>query len=315
MQIGMIGLGRMGANMVSRLLAGGHECIAYDVDASAVQAVIDSGANGASSVEELVAGLRAPRVVWIMVPAGAMEELLNALLPQLSPGDIAVDGGNSYYGDTMQRARAASSRGIHFIDVGTSGGVWGREAGYCQMIGGHAEPVARLEPVFEALACGESGRSAFLHCGTSGAGHYVKMVHNGIEYGLMQAYAEGLTVLKQAGGTEGSSETSAAPGFELDIAAITELWRHGSVVRSWLLDLIAGALAADPGLDRFEGFVADSGEGRWMLQAAVERGVPVPALTAALFARFNSQGQSEFTDRALAAMRKAFGGHVEPKKG
>jgi 6-phosphogluconate dehydrogenase len=308
MQIGMIGLGRMGANMASRLMAGGHECVAHDSDESAVESAAASGAQAAFSLDSLVTSLRAPRIVWLMVPTGVVDDLLGRLTPLLASGDIVVDGGNSHYTDTLRRSRRLADAEIVYVDVGTSGGVWGREIGYCQMIGGAAEPVATLEPVFEALATGERAKAAYLHCGPSGAGHFVKMVHNGIEYGLMQAYAEGFNLLSRA------NTDDTLPGVDFDLAAIAEVWRHGSVIRSWLLDLTAQALAEDPGLDRFEGVVSDSGEGRWMLEAAVEHAASVPALAAALFARFSSRGGSDFGNRTLSAMRKGFGGHVEPRK-
>ena len=310
MQLGMIGLGRMGANMVGRLAAAGHECIVYDAARTAVEAVVQHRVSGAASIEALAAALAAPRVVWLMVPSGAVDAVLEPLTSVLASGDVIVDGGNSHYAQTMRRARSLAERGLCFVDVGTSGGVWGRELGYCQMIGGEVDVVGRLEPLFDALANGARSRAAYLHCGPSGAGHFVQMVHNGIEYGLMQAYAEGLSLLE--GASASAADEGNASGVDLDVAAITELWRHGSVVRSWLLDLTAAALASDPKLERFEGAVSDSGEGRWMLETAIERGVPVPALAAALFARFSSRGNARYGDRALSAMRQAFGGHVEP---
>jgi 6-phosphogluconate dehydrogenase len=307
MQIGMIGLGRMGANMVARLVEGGHECVVHDVAGSAVRRAAAAGAKPAFTLEELVTQLRKPRIVWLMIPTGAIDDLLGRLTPLLAGGDIVVDGGNSHYTDTRRRSEQLTEADIAFVDVGTSGGIWGREIGYCQMIGGAAEPVATLEPVFAALATGERESAAYLHCGPSGAGHFVKMVHNGVEYGLMQAYAEGFNLLSRA------SAGDALPGYDFDIAAIAEVWRHGSVIRSWLLDLTSRALAEDPALGQFDGVVADSGEGRWMLAAAAERAAPVPALAAALFARFGSRDGSDFGNRTLSAMRKAFGGHVEPQ--
>jgi 6-phosphogluconate dehydrogenase len=315
-QLGMIGLGRMGGNMVRRLLRAGHE-----------------GAVGAGSLDELAAKLAAPRAVWIMVPAAAVDRTLQDLAPRLSRGDAVVDGGNSYYVDDIRRARELVARGIHYVDVGTSGGVFGLERGYCQMIGGDGEAVRRLEPIFAALAPPlESaprtpGRArkgtaehGYLHCGPSGAGHFVKMVHNGIEYGLMAAYAEGLAILKAAnvGKREHAQDAETTPlrdpehyAYDLDVAEIAELWRRGSVVASWLLDLTAGALAEDPGLSGFAGRVSDSGEGRWTVRAAIDEAVPAPVLSAALYQRFASRGEGDFANKILSAMRAAFGGHRE----
>jgi len=304
----MIGLGRMGANMVSRLAAAGHDAVVYDRDPNAVAATVGNRVMAAASLDALAAALETPRIVWLMVPAGVLDDVIAGLNAHLTAGDVIVDGGNSRYVDTLRRAREAGERGFTYVDVGTSGGIWGREVGYCQMVGCDSGTFERLEPVFAALAAGEKAQAGYLHCGPSGAGHFVKMVHNGIEYGVMQAYAEGLNLMQRAANGEGD-----LPRFDLDLAAITELWRHGSVIRSWLLDLTAAALAADPALAAFDGRVADSGEGRWTLEAAIERGVPMPAITAALYARFESQGHSDFADRALSAMRKAFGGHVERK--
>ncbi len=315
MQVGVIGLGRMGANIARRLLRSGHGCLVHDLDAKAVERLCGEGASGAATLEAFVAGLRPPRVVWLMVPAGAVEATLAALAPALHAGDIVIDGGNSHYRDSMRRGQALGALGIPFVDVGTSGGVWGLENGYCLMIGGDAAVVRRLDPVFRALAPDAAAASrtparkdgpaipaerGYLHCGAVGSGHFVKMVHNGIEYGLMQAYAEGFNLLRHA------------PMGAIDAGEVAELWRRGSVVRSWLLDLVANALAADPKLAGFAGHVSDSGEGRWTVQAAVDAAVPVPVLSAALFARFASRGEDDFANRLLSAMRNEFGGHVEP---
>ena len=335
MQIGMIGLGRMGANMVRRLVQGGHECVAYDPKAEAVQAVAGYGARGVNSVAELVRALKAPRALWIMVPAALVDKVIEQLRPLLESGDVLIDGGNSNYHDDIRRADELKSAGIHYLDVGTSGGVLGFEQGYCLMIGGDAGAVALLEPVFATLAPGgklpaapAAGRAAssaaaamgYLHCGASGAGHLVKMVHNGIEYGLMAAYAEGLNVLRHAdaGLKHASVDAETAPlsnpryfQYELNIAAIAEVWRHGSIIASRLLDLTAAALAKDGQLAGFAGRVADSGEGRWTVEAAIEVGVPAYVLSAALYSRFESRGQAEFANKLLSAMRLGFGGHVE----
>ncbi len=324
MQLGMVGLGRMGANMTERLTAAGHELKTYDPNVEST----------ASSLEELVQQLDAPRSVWLMVPAGIVDSILSELVPHLAEGDTIVDGGNSYYVDDLRRQADLRDKKIHYVDAGVSGGVWGRERGYCLMVGGDDAAVERLIPVFEALAPGvdeavrtpgRKGRPApeekgWLHCGPPGAGHFVKMVHNGIEYGLMQAYAEGLNVLKHAnvGLVEQKSDAETTPlrdpdhyKYELDIAAIAELWRRGSVISSWLLDLGAEALHESPNLDEYAGHVSDSGEGRWTVMAAVEEGVPVPVLSASLFNRFASRGEADWGDRVLSAMRKAFGGHLE----
>jgi len=324
MQLGMVGLGRMGANMTERLTAAGHELKTYDPN-------VDSTA---SSLEELVQQLDAPRSVWLMVPAGIVDSILAELVPHLAAGDTIVDGGNSYYVDDLRRQADLRDEKIHYVDAGVSGGVWGRERGYCLMVGGDDAAVERLIPVFEALAPGVEnaprtpGRKGppapeekgWLHCGPTGAGHFVKMVHNGIEYGLMQAYAEGLNVLKHAnvGLLEQASDAETTPlrdpdhyKYELDLASITELWRRGSVISSWLLDLGAEALHSSPNLNEYAGHVSDSGEGRWTVMAAVEEGVPVPVLSASLFNRFASRGEADWGDRVLSAMRKAFGGHLE----
>jgi 6-phosphogluconate dehydrogenase len=333
MRMGMIGLGRMGANMVRRLLQGGHECVAYDHTAGHVTAVTAFGARGAATSAELVKTLAPPRVVWIMVPAAVVDSVIAELAPLLAKGDVLIDGGNSNYRDDIRRATALRGRGIHYLDVGTSGGVLGLEEGYCLMIGGAPEAVALAEPLFATLspggrAGGAAGAAAslsaaamgYLHCGPAGAGHFVKMIHNGIEYGLMAAYAEGLNLLAHAdaGRTAGAADAETAPlgdpqffQYQLDLAAITEVWRHGSIIESRLLDLTAGALARDGKLAGFAGHVADSGEGRWTVEAAIEVGVPAPVLSAALYGRFESRGRAEFANKLLSAMRLGFGGHVE----
>jgi len=325
MQLGMVGLGRMGANMTERLRAAGHDLKTFDPNVES---------RTAASLEELVQQLDAPRSVWLMVPAGIVESVVSQLAPHLAEGDTIIDGGNSYYVDDLRRARELGDRKIHYVDVGVSGGVWGLKRGYCMMVGGDDEAVGRLTPVFEALAPGvgsavrtpgREGDAApeeqgWLHCGPAGAGHFVKMVHNGIEYGLMQAYAEGLNVLKHANIGLHAQETDAETTplrdpdlykFELDIAAISEVWRRGSVIASWLLDLTAQALHESPNLDDYAGRVSDSGEGRWTVQAAVEEGVPAPVLAASLFDRFASRGEADWGNRVLSAMRKGFGGHLE----
>jgi 6-phosphogluconate dehydrogenase len=330
MQLGMIGLGRMGANMVRRLQRGGHPCVVFDRSPDAVRALEQDGATGTHTLAEFVRALETPRAIWIMVPAAAVDTVLAELRPLLSAGDIVIDGGNSHYHEDIRRAEALGSAGIHYVDVGTSGGVLGLERGFCLMIGGEAQTVARLRPIFETLAPGPgtppagvaSGTAAhgFLHCGGHGAGHFVKMVHNGIEYGLMAAYAEGFNILVHANAGLGARATDAETAplsnpahfqYEFDVAAIAELWRHGSIVGSSLLDLTAAALARDPQLKSFAGRVADSGEGRWTIQAAIEEGVPAYVLSAALYSRFSSRGRSEFADKMLSAMRLGFGGHQE----
>jgi len=334
MQLGMIGLGRMGANMVRRLVNDGHECVVYDVDAAAVERLAGEGATGASSLAELAAKLHAPRAVWIMVPAAFVDSTIDKLAGVLEPGDAIIDGGNSYYRDDVRRAAHLGERGLHYVDAGTSGGVWGLENGYCLMIGGETEVVSRLEPVFTSLAPGLAGaprtigrqggpapaERGWLHCGPGGAGHFVKMVHNGIEYGLMAAYAEGFNLLAHAnaGSRPVTHDAETAPlqhpefyAYDLDVGAIAELWRRGSVIRSWLLDLTAQELASDPSLESFGGRVSDSGEGRWTVEAAVETGSPAPVLATALFSRFASRGEDDFGNRILSAMRRAFGGHHE----
>ncbi len=333
MRIGMIGLGRMGAGMVRRLLKGGHECVAYDISADAVKALVAHGAKGASTLAQLVEGLSAPRVVWVMVPASVVDSVIAQLRPLLKKGDVIIDGGNSNYHDDIRRAEELQSAGIHYVDVGTSGGVLGLENGFSLMIGGEKDIVTSIEPIFATLSPGgklpenKGGSPAegqagmgYLHCGPIGAGHFVKMVHNGIEYGIMAAYAEGLNILKHAdAGTqtrEGDAETAPLSNpkffqYKLDLAAISEVWRHGSIISSRLLDLTAAALAASPKLEEFGGRVSDSGEGRWTVQAAIEVGVPAYVLSAALYSRFESRGQAEFADKLLSAMRLGFGGHHE----
>ena len=334
MQMGMIGLGRMGANMVRRLTRGGHACVGHDRSAEAVRVLAKEGATGAGSLAELVAKLTPPRVVWMMVPAAVVDGAIAELAPLLQKGDAIVDGGNSHYADDLARAARLAPRGIHYVDVGVSGGVWGLERGFCLMIGGEREVVVRLEPLFATLAPGrgaDAGPGAalagggtawlgYLHCGPTGAGHFVKMIHNGIEYGMMAACAEGLNILRHAnaGAAGGSSDAETAPlrdperyRYDFDLAAITEVWRRGSVISSWLLDLTAAAFAKDPRLSGFAGQVSDSGEGRWTLQAANDLGVPAHVIAAALFERFASRGEDEFQNRVLSAMRFAFGGHLE----
>jgi 6-phosphogluconate dehydrogenase len=334
MQIGMIGLGRMGANMARRLLTGGHQCVVFNRSRAPVDALVELGAVGTSSLADLVKNLKAPRAIWMMVPSAIVETVIADLLPHLEPGDTLVDGGNSYYIDDMRIAKDLAGRNIDYVDVGTSGGVRGLERGYCLMIGGPDRAVERLLPAFETLAPGAgdiaptpgreglNGTAAqgFLHCGPSGAGHFVKMVHNGIEYGLMAAYAEGMNILKHAnvGKAERSADAETTPlrnpeefRFDLDLRDIAEVWRRGSVISSWLLDLTAAALVKDPTLSTFGGRVSDSGEGRWTIKAAIDEGVPVPVLSTALYSRFSSRGKSEFADKLLSAMRFEFGGHVE----
>jgi 6-phosphogluconate dehydrogenase len=334
MQIGMIGLGRMGANMVRRLLRGGHECVVNDRSPEAIKALEDEGAIGAASLDSFVAKLKPPRTIWLMIPAAIVDMMLDQLMNLVSAGDLIIDGGNSYYIDDIRRARELKAKGVHYVDVGTSGGVWGLERGYCQMIGGETDVVTYLDPIFKTLAPGrdavsptpgrplDAGTAAdgYLHCGAAGAGHFVKMVHNGIEYGLMAAYAEGLNVLHHAneGKAERAADAETSPlrnpehyQYDFNIADITEVWRRGSVIASWLLDLTAIALAEKPQLEGFSGRVSDSGEGRWTVNAAVEEGVPVPVLSAALFQRFSSRGEADFANKVLSAMRFQFGGHRE----
>jgi 6-phosphogluconate dehydrogenase len=334
MQLGMIGLGRMGANIVRRIMRGGHTAVAYDYNADSVATLESEGAVGARTLAEFVKKLETPRVAWVMVPAGVTGDVVAQLAELMEDGDIIIDGGNSNYREDIDRAAELKPKGIHYVDIGTSGGVWGLERGYCLMIGGEDAVVAHIEPVLRSIAPGvgdierTAGRTGdpapeelgYLHCGPNGAGHFVKMVHNGIEYGLMAAYAEGLNVLRHANAGSQTQEHSAeiAPidqpqyyQFDLDIAKVTEVWRRGSVVASWLLDLTAGALQHNPGLDGLAGRVSDSGEGRWTIKAAIDEGVPVPVLSASLFARFSSRGEALYADKLLSAMRQAFGGHVE----
>ncbi len=335
MQIGMMGLGRMGANMVRRLLRAGHECVVYDINPAGVAALVREGAIGAASLEEFVSKLSAPRTAWLMLPAAITGKIASQVAALLQAGDIVVDGGNSFYQDAVDQAAELAKKGIDFVDVGTSGGVWGLDRGYCLMIGGPDRAVKHLDPVFATLAPGADPSTApdkaagtapygYLHCGPSGAGHFVKMVHNGIEYGMMAAYAEGINILNaaNAGTRPRTADAETSPlrdpkyyQFDIDLPAVTEVWRHGSVIGSWLLDLTAGALEDDPTLTKFGGRVSDSGEGRWTLKAAIDTGVPAPVLASALFDRFASQGEFAFADKLLSAMRFAFGGHVEKPKG
>jgi 6-phosphogluconate dehydrogenase len=330
----MIGLGRMGANMTRRLLRGGHQCVVFDMSAKAVAELVKENAVGAASLAEFVQSLTKPRAVWLMVPAAVVDKTIADLAPHLEHGDILIDGGNSYYIDDIRRAKELASKGIAYVDVGTSGGVWGLERGYCMMIGGESGAVSHLDPVFATLAPGPGdiprtpGRGAtggtseqgYLHCGPVGAGHFVKMVHNGIEYGVMAAYAEGLAVLEAAniGKKTGAVDAETTPlrdpehyQYDLDLPEITEVWRRGSVIASWLLDLSAAALTEDPGLKKFTGRVSDSGEGRWTIKAAIDEGVPAHVLSAALYERFSSRGEALFADKMLSAMRYEFGGHLE----
>ena len=334
MELGMIGLGRMGANMVRRLMKAGHTCVVQDVSAQAVQGLAREGATGTSSLRDFVAKLAKPRNVWLMVPAAVVDKTLAELVPLLDRDDTVIDGGNSYYHDDIRRSKELAAKGLHYVDVGTSGGVWGLERGYCLMIGGETAAVRRLDPVFAALAPGRgdiprtAGREAlggtaeqgYLHCGPSGAGHFVKMVHNGIEYGLMAAYAEGLNILRHANVGKQQREVDAETTplrepehyqYDLNLADVTELWRRGSVVASWLLDLTAAAFAKAPDLAQFAGRVSDSGEGRWTVMAAIDESVPAPVLSAALYERFGSRGEAEFANKVLSAMRYGFGGHLE----
>jgi 6-phosphogluconate dehydrogenase len=330
----MIGLGRMGANMVRRLLKGGHDCVVFDRSADAVAALVREKAAGSASLAEFAKNLTKPRVVWMMVPAGVVDTTIADLLPHLESGDTLIDGGNSYYIDDIRRAKELAPKGIHYVEVGTSGGVWGLERGYCMMIGGENDVVKRLDPIFATLApgigdiartpgrekIGGTAEQGYLHCGPSGAGHFVKMVHNGIEYGMMAAYAEGLGILKAAniGKSAGAIDAETTPlrdpdhyKYDLNLPDVAEVWRRGSVIASWLLDLTASALTEDPGLSKFAGRVSDSGEGRWTIKAAIDEGVPAYVLSAALYERFSSRGEAEFADKLLSAMRYEFGGHLE----
>ena len=335
MQLGMIGLGRMGANMARRLMKGGHDCVVFDRAPAAVQVLVNAGATGAASLADQIAKLATPRTLWLMVPAAVVDATIADLLPLLEPGDTLVDGGNSHHVDDIRRANELARKRIHHVDVGTSGGVWGLERGYCMMIGGEAEVVGRLDPIFATLAPGlgeiartpgragtGSAEHGYLHCGANGAGHFVKMVHNGIEYGMMAAYAEGLSILRGAnvGSTAPAADAETTPmrvpehyRYDMPLHEIAEVWRRGSVIASWLLDLTAIALNEDPTLAKFEGRVSDSGEGRWTIQAAIDEAVPAPVLTAALYARFSSRGEADFQNRILSAMRMQFGGHAETK--
>ena len=336
MQLGMVGLGRMGANLVRRLMRDGHRCVVYDVNPAAVTELAGEGATGATSLDDLVAKLDKPRAVWLMLPAAIVDATLDQLVPLLEPGDAVIDGGNSYYRDDITRAKRLVAQNIHYVDCGTSGGVWGLERGYCLMIGGETEVVSRLDPIFKTIApgagCAEptpdrtrtdgTAPDGYLHCGPSGAGHFVKMVHNGVEYGMMAAIAEGLSIIKHANAGKVSRTVDAettplrdawAYQYDIDVGEVAEVWRRGSVVSSWLVDLTADAFARSPGLDDFSGQVSDSGEGRWTVLAAVDEGVPIPVITTSLYERFESRQLGEFTGKILSAMRSQFGGHAEKK--
>jgi 6-phosphogluconate dehydrogenase len=338
MQLGMIGVGRMGANMVRRLLKGGHQCVVFDRSPKTVNELVQEKAVGSSSLQDLVKKLEKPRAVWLMVPAAVVDESIADLLPHLEAGDILIDGGNSYYVDDIRRARELAPKKIHYVDVGTSGGVWGLERGYCMMIGGEKEVFQRLDPIFATLAPGAgdiprtpgrekldgTAEQGYLHCGPNGAGHFVKMVHNGIEYGLMAAYAEGLGVLRDAnvGKQQSTIDAETTPlrdpehyQYDLNLRDIAEVWRRGSVIASWLLDLTAASLVRDPAVSQFTGRVSDSGEGRWTIKAAIDEAVPVPVLSAALYQRFTSRGEADYQDKLLSAMRYGFGGHLEKAAG
>ena len=337
MQLGMIGLGRMGANMVRRLIKGGHDCVVFDRSTASISQLAGEGAQGSASLDDFVRKLTPPRAVWLMVPAAVVDATIKDLAPSLQKDDIVIDGGNSYYIDDIRRAQELKPNGIHYVDVGTSGGVWGLERGYCQMIGGEPDIVRHLDPIFKTLAPGRgaidrtpgrekadgTAEDGYLHCGPAGAGHFVKMIHNGIEYGIMAAYAEGLNILHKANAGKHAREEDAETTplrhpehyqYDFSLADITEVWRRGSVVASWLLDLTAISLLDKPDLSGFSGHVSDSGEGRWTLQAAIEEGAPAPVLSAAVYQRFSSRGEADFADRILSAMRFQFGGHVEKSK-
>ena len=336
MQLGMIGLGRMGANMVRRLMKGGHECVAFDMTPTSVQALAKEGATGATSLDDFISKLKQPRAIWLMVPAAVVDSTLAQLVPKLAKDDILIDGGNSYYIDDIRRAEELKKKGLHYVDVGTSGGVWGLERGYCMMIGGENDTVQRLDPIFKTLAPGigdiertpgrekvkGTAEQGYLHCGPSGAGHFVKMVHNGIEYGVMAAYAEGLNILNHAnvGKTKRTEDAETTPlrnpehyMYDINLPDVAEVWRRGSVIASWLLDLTAIALLKSPQLTDFGGRVSDSGEGRWTILAAIDEGTPAPVLTSALYERFTSRGEADFANKLLSAMRFEFGGHEEKK--
>jgi 6-phosphogluconate dehydrogenase len=335
MQLGMVGLGRMGSNLVRRLMRDGHRCVVFDVNADAVNELAKEGATGTTGLDDLVSKLDKPRAVWLMLPAAIVDSTLDALVPLLDAGDAVIDGGNSYYRDDITRAKRLVAKNIHYVDCGTSGGVWGLERGYCLMIGGETEVVSRLDPIFKTIAPGAGSAEptpdrtrggtapdGYLHCGPSGAGHFVKMVHNGVEYGMMAAIAEGLSVIKHAnaGNLTQAVDAETTPlrdpwayQYEIDVAEVAEVWRRGSVVGSWLVDLTADALARSPGLDEFTGRVSDSGEGRWTVLAAVDEGVPIPVITTSLYERFESRQLGGFTDKILSAMRSQFGGHAEKK--
>ncbi len=336
MQLGMVGLGRMGANMVRRLMKNGHQCVVFDMSANAVKELAGEGATGSSSLQDFVSKLTKPRAVWLMIPAAVVDQTIAEIAPRLEAGDILIDGGNSYYIDDIRRSKELAPKGIKYVDVGTSGGVWGLERGYCMMIGGPQDAVQYLDPIFKTIAPGKgdiprtpgreklggTAEDGYLHCGPSGGGHFVKMVHNGIEYGIMAAYAEGLNVLKNADVGKHKHEIDAETTplrdpelyqYEFNLPDVAEVWRRGSVIASWLLDLTASALAGDPQLAKFAGRVSDSGEGRWTIKASIDEAVPTPVLTTALYERFMSRGQAEFADKLLSAMRYEFGGHLEKK--
>ena len=338
MQLGMVGLGRMGANMVRRLIKSGHSCVVFDMSQKAVEGLVKEKAVGASSIQDFVSKLQKPRAIWLMIPAAVVDQTIASLVPYLEAGDILIDGGNSYYIDDIRRAKELAPKGIHYVDVGTSGGVWGLERGYCMMIGGPDAAVQHLDPIFKTIApgigdiprtpgrekMGGTAEQGYLHCGPNGGGHFVKMVHNGIEYGIMGAYAEGLNIIrsanvgKQTHAADAETTPLRDPGhyqYDFNLTDVTEVWRRGSVIASWLLDLTATALAGDPQLSKFAGRVSDSGEGRWTIKASIDEGVPSPVLTTALYERFSSRGEADFADKLLSAMRYEFGGHLEKAAG